>query len=844
MSRTTLRLDGDWRIKSFPYQSLTDSALSRLAADESWIPARVPGDVHAALLDQGIIPDPLFSDNARGCEWVTRTDRCFARTFSAEGLPRGRRLSLLFHGLDTYCSIWLNGIELGKTDNMFREHRFNVTDRVHFEGENRLLLLFSAIRPRIEELSNEKYVSLFNAERIFVRKAQCQFGWDWAPDLPSVGIWRGCALEAVDEREILGVQIVTRRAGSVSFFVEIDLPPSRTELDGIKPRYDAASLALELSVAIRDRAGAIVATGRTEVSGGRSYLNLRVDNPRLWWPNGLGEPYLYGYEVELWSRGNLLDRAAGKLGIREVELLQEPTGPNTLCFLFRINGVPVFCKGANWVPADLFPGVARRERYQVLIERAVEARFNMLRVWGGGIYEHDEFYELCDEQGLMVWQDFMSSCSDLPGDRPAFEESFSKEVEYQVRRLRNRPCIVYWTGGNETAGTAGYRPVYGDRLLHTVIRGICGDLDPTRPYGASSPSTFGDLGSDQSSGDSHISAFEPVCVSGGGVLREELRKIRTRFNSESAYMGPPRYRSLVRYMPQDSLWPPNELWDYRNRRNPYSWMLKDSYSQIQVRVAEDLFGEITGVKDFLKKAMTAHAELLSAEIEYHRSRKWENSGVLFWMYNDMWPTGTFSVIDYYLLPKPAFYAVKRAYRPLLLTIQQGEAGIHVIIANDLQHAVEGDLEVNIAEVGRGVNSSTKKAVHVDASSCLAVLDLNLPSGTGPDTYCFARFASSMGETTTHFFPQMWRDVHWPEPSLRYDVAPESLTDGWHERKVNLRTTGFARMVALTHPEDTRLVYSDNYFDLPDGAEKTVCIRSREPFDAGKMTVGHWLTEWD
>ncbi len=844
MSRTIISLNGAWRMKGCPAGSLSDDAISALVPDASWIEATVPGDVHAALVKHTVIPDPTWGDNVRQCGWVLEQDWCLSRSFSIERLPAGRRASLLFEGIDTFSSVWLNGTRLGATDNMFREYRFGVTDLVDVGGENRLLIVIRSIRHVLRGHDNDRYVSLFSPNRVFLRKTQCQFGWDCIPDLPSTGVWKDCALVLADEWEIQAVQIVTLLDGSVSFFVSVNLPPRRSELDGIAVRYVPENLGIELELCIRELDGTRVAEEVIPVEGGKSHATLRVADPRLWWPNGLGEPDLYRYRVALRRGGQVLDEREGRFGIREVKLRQDPQGKREFGFRFEVNGVPVFSKGANWIPADTFVGAIRPERYRDLVRRAREAHFNVLRVWGGGIYESDVFYDLCDENGIMVWQEFPCSCSDLPGDQEWFLKAVIPELEHQVKRLRNHPSLVYWTGGNETASVTGCRPSHGDVLLDYLVRGICGHLDPTRPYGPASPSSFSDLGSDQLSGDSHISAFEATCANGPGSFRTELERIRTRFNSELACMGPPRYRSLMRYMPQAALWPMNEMWELRNRRNPYSWTLKDSYSQTQLKLAEGMFGEAEGVKDFLKKAMTAHAELLGGEIEYHRSRKWENSGVMFWMLNDIWPTGTYSVVDYYLLPKPAFYAAKRAYRPLIVTIQRigGEEVVYVV--NDTLRPVAGELEVGQADLRGAVVWSARQRLSVAANASEKVENLAPRRQAAPGTYLFARYRNDFQDADARLFPDPWKDVEWPDPAITSTVCREERSGRIRTKVLSIRCRHYARLVNITHPLDASLRYSDNFFDMEAGSQRLVSIESEEDFSVEGLEIDHWLTEWE
>ncbi|MDR1060434.1 MAG: hypothetical protein LBL83_04300 [Clostridiales bacterium] len=824
-----LNLNGIWQLAECEHSKTDGRGLAGAPPLEP-MDAEVPGDVHAALFQAGRIKDPYYADNSKLCAWVAEKDWEYRTAFRVpDGFCR-EITELVFDGIDTYAEIFLNGEKIGEADNMFREFRFDVTEKIFREAENELIVRISSIKRAVERYPYQKYFACFNRQRVFARKAQCHFGWDWAPALPGTGIWRGVKLASKFAGEIESVAVRPQLDGNVAFFVKVDRRPQINGLDQSKDEVKIEAIPDELLITLEGHGERL--ESRTPVRGGKNFAVLKLADPKLWWPNGCGEPNLYSYSVALLRGGREIGRCGGTVGIREAELLQEPQPDGSFGFRFAINGRPVYCKGANWVPPDCFAGTIRRVKYERLIALAKSGNFNMLRVWGGGIYENDAFYELCDENGIMVWQDFMFACSDAPDDDWDFVRRVIPEAEYQVARLRNHPSIVYWCGGNEKTGSSGLKVSYGERLFHYFLRGVCGDLDGTRPYGAASPSAFSDLGNDQDSGDTHCNSLEASFKRGMTVFREEIEKLRPSFNSECAIQGPDRPRSVKRYIPEDRRWPLNDVWRFHYKDNPYN-TLREDYLDLQKAMAAILFGEPTGMEDFLKKAMAAHAEILRAEAERQRARKWGSGGFMHWMFNDIWPTGTWASVDYYGLPKPAYYAVRRAFNPLLLSVQQLGGDVAVLLSNDLPESVSDTLECGLRTLGGDIVRKERIPFTLAGDSAARLASLGAAAGCPPDAYVFARLLG-LGAGAT-FFPNLWRDVPWPDPGLSCEILSPTA--------VRLKALRYARMVNLNLPDDESALYSDNFFDMEAGEEKVVAVSSPAGASESGLRVGHWLTEW-
>ena len=390
-------------------QTLSGPWQFRQSGSKEWLPATVPGGVHTDLLALGHIPDPFVADNEKKIQWVAETDWEYRRAFSAEkALTREEHRFLVCDGLDTLAEVSLNGKLLGKTDNMYRRWTWEVGDLLK-AGENELKIVFRAPVTYIKARQAEK--PLMGGGDIpggpYLRKAPCQWGWDWGPKLPPIGVWKDIRLEGYSRARLGDVHIRQSHAeGKVTVSAAVEVG-----------QWKESKLQVVLKITSSDGKVQTVQAEPTRGRNGTSFCNLQsaITNPQLWWPNGFGEQTLYKVEVILESGKSVLDSRSYQVGLRTVELRRDPDQWGE-SFTFVVNGVPVFAKGADWIPADSFPTRISDAFMERLVRDAAAAHMNMLRVWGGGIYEEDRFYELCDELGILVWQDFMFACSMYPGD--------------------------------------------------------------------------------------------------------------------------------------------------------------------------------------------------------------------------------------------------------------------------------------------------------------------------------------------------------------------------------------------------------------------------------------------
>ena len=645
------------------------------AATGSVIAAKVPGDITEDFYRAGEIPDPKFGMNYKKARYILENDYEYRLEFGAEKPQDNMRVFISFKGIDTFSEIKFNGTLLGKTQNMFLKYEYDVTDLL--EKDNVLCVKMFSVLNRMKTIDAEGYFGCFNKERIFIRKEQCCFGWDWAPDLPGYGIWDDVVLSYRPECRIEDIRVKTDLSGNATFFAELSY---NVRTDEYKRFADTDILRYTLERTPNAGEKDAVAA-EFSVGGAKNFGTLKIENAELWYPVGYGVPALYAYKVELLRNGKVLDCKTGKLGFRTTELIEEPIGGDRMSFRLFINGKDVFVKGSNWVPCECFTGETREEKYRELISMAKNAGINMLRVWGGGIYEKDIFYRLCDEQGIMVWQDFMFACADIPETDADFVHNVEEECVYQVKRLRNHPSLVYWCGGNEKTGSCGLLKRYGDHLVDVIIRGIVGHYDGTRPYVRQSPYSLTDVGNDFESGETHGTSFDIIHLEDYNDFLRTAFNRKVSFVSECAVMGscvPETYRKFV---PENELWPLGEIYEDRFCDNPYGDLM--SFVKRQEKAVALMFGEARGIDEFAVKSMAVQAEVLKTEVVNMRKNRAVCGGIMNWMFSDVWYTGTWSIIDYDCKPKIAYYALKRAYAPIIAeVIPDGDGNYFLYVIND------------------------------------------------------------------------------------------------------------------------------------------------------------------
>ncbi len=808
-----ISLNGSWKVKN----PITGAEYS----------ATVPGDVHNDLLKENVISDPYYSDNANNCGWVTEQDWLYEKQFTVTEDMLKNKIKLVFLGIDTYSEILINGKKIADTDNMFMRYSFEINDYVRI-GENTLAVNLISIKKAAKQFPEEGYFGCFNVQRIFMRKAQCHFSWDWAPNFPAMGIWQDVELNICPGTEITKVMIHPYLDGRASFFVHLS-----DDFDNEKIGNKV------LKIKVYDDEQTVEQT--FPVDGYKNAYNIFVENAKLWWPVGMGEAHLYNYEVTLTEEGVDTYKKTGRFGFRTVELDQSPIDNEKFACKFKINGEEIFLKGANWIPLDIMTGCITEEKYKSAIKMALDANFNCLRVWGGGIYEKDVFFDICDEAGLLVWQDIQLACADIPDDYPGFTDRIIEEVEYQISRLQCHPSFFVSTGGNEKTGAFGKQKSRGDRLVYYTLRGLCQHIDGTRPYMPSSPYSFTDGGNAYSSGDSHVNSYQTARAEGKmGEFRDVLKNLDASLSSEIAVQGSCRVEALKKYIPEDRLWPVNDIYDLHFTRNPYDGT-GTTFVEQQIEAAGILFGEADNLNDFVKKSMALHSEFVKADSEFHRARKARCGGAMFWMFSDIWPSGTWAIVDYYLMPKAAYFASKRAFEQVTPIITKIKEDTALYVVNDNLSDISGSLTLRYTDALGNVDFEKVYDVKAEANKSTRVEVLNDMIKCGSDMIFTAELKFGDKTVKTFYYPDLWKNVKWAVPEL--EVKIERSCDKCATLTITAKSA-FARMVNIVTPDLTATKFSDNFFDMEKGETRVIEINADKHFATEDIKVLSWVDEWE
>ena len=696
-----------WKIRDFaPGAGVESAAHTSAHEDADWLRIDAPGDVHRALIDAGRIPDPFDACHETACAWMEEREWWYRAQFQAAG----GRARLTFHGLDTYATVYLNGEEIGEHHNMFRPAVFDVEPRA---GTNVLAVRFD---PPLERIKG-KTLSAWgrNPERTPMRKAQFGYGWDWGPRLPTIGIWRPVEVVPLGVARLAGVHFYT-----------LDLDADRA---AVAVRFDVERSATDAPLTAIVRLGSTEA--RLEVAGSHAVAYLTVEQPRLWWTHELGEPFLYDLHVRLLDGETPLDEQHQRVGIRTLVLDQapDPDEPGARFFRFVLNGVPIFAKGADWIPCDSFVGTITPERYTRLLEMARDANMTMLRIWGGGIYEHDHFYAECDRLGVLVWQDFMFACAMYPEDDPDFVSEVDAEARYQVERLRSHPCLALWCGNNENQWIherinwdTPQLPPYGALFYDAVLPRAVADLDGRTPYWPGSPYGGNDHNS-QLEGNVHnwdvwhgnfprLFGEEPRRENTPrAVSYRRYAEDRGRFVSEFGMHAAPVAETLWRVIPPAERFLHSPTLDWHNKDHP-----KNKGDNLLLATT----GLPTDLEQYITYSQIAQAEGLKFGIEHYRRRKPHCSGTLVWQLDDCWPVLSWSVIDYFGFPKASYYYLRRVFAPLLASFKDDNGALELWLTNDRQTEVSDRVSVTLGTFDGRTEWHESRDVRVAAGASTCV----------------------------------------------------------------------------------------------------------------------------
>jgi beta-mannosidase len=815
-ANTALNLDHGWQFR----QGSPGGGTS----DGEWLPATVPGDVHLDLLANKRIPDPFYRDDEAKLQWIEQASWEYQDTFEVPaGLAAKANVDLVFDGLDAAAEVYLNDAHVLSANNMFRIWRVPVKDHLH-AGKNVLRVEFpSPLAAAKKVAETDPWQPKTHTEpKTYIRKAAYEYGWDWGPRFVTSGIWRPARLEGWDKTRIADFAIRQR-----------DVSKEVAHIDAQVEVQAASSGPATISLQYTDTGKPVSLATRTDLHTGMNFVDvpLEIKQPKLWYPAGYGDQPLYEFTAQVSAGAGKADERRVKAGLRSVVLDRHPDKWGR-SFQFVVNGIPVFGKGADVIPFDSFPNRVTTEDYRRILESARDANMNMIRHWGGGYYETDEFYSICDELGIMVWQDFMFGNDWQPGTY-AFKLNIEAEAEDQVRRLRNHPSIVIWSGNNETEvalnwGDRGKLPLetkwqmWQDYLTEFsgILTRVVARLNPETPYWPSSPSadyeeTTPNYLPGYQSGDAHI-----WDVWHGRVPFSTYETHHARFVTEYGFQSFPEMRTIEAFtQPEDrkNIFTPVMLAHQKNNEGNsiiHDYLLKD-------------YPEPKDFASFLYVSQVLQAEGIKIGAEHFRRSMPETMGSIFWQLNDCWPVASWSSIDYYGRWKALQYYARRFYAPVLVSPHVEDGAVKVYIVSDKTDAQKDTLRVRLMDFDGKVLLEEKQDVSVEPLKSKVYLDWpfsKLMQAGGSDTshvFVVAELTSGdkpISRNLTYLAPT--KEVHLKPPTLKVDA---DVANG--KLRIRVSSPVLARSVYLSFGAlDVRT--SDNYFDVLPGESVEVMAESK------------------
>lgn len=761
--------------------------------------ATIPGTIHTDLFQNQLIPDPFFGANEKQLQWIENENWEYETHFIlSESELKNQNIDLEFEGLDTYATVFLNGKVVLEANNMFR--KWTISAKSHLKiGTNHLKVVFhSAVQKGKEEAKKLTY-TLPEKERIFVRKAQYQFGWDWGPRFVTAGIWKNVQLKFWNSAKIENIK-----------YSQIELNDKKAILEFTTEIYVAEVKTIQLKINENSE------TFNLKKGKNKIKMQYEIANPKLWWCNSLGNANLYPFTVEIQQKKKLLDAKKLNIGLRTIELIQENDQAGK-SFYFKLNGKSVFMKGANVVPPDSFLPRVSDATYFSLVENAKKANMNMLRVWGGGVYFDDAFYEACDANGILVWQDFMFACSMYPGDEK-FVQNVKKEVIDNVNRLQNHPSIAIWCGNNENDEgwhnwgwqkqfkytKADSTQIWNDykKVFHEMIPKTLDSLLPKEKniYWSSSPSIGWGRKESLAQGDSHYWG-----VWWGKEPFEIYKKKVGRFMSEYGFQGMPNLETLQKVMNKEDLNFTSEAFK-NHQKHPTGYETINEYMERDYVVPKDF-------EDYLYVSQLLQARGMKTAIEAHRLAKPYCMGTLYWQFNDCWPVTSWSSLDYYGNWKAAHYQVKESFAPIFLAVAEKTDALSIIGSNDNLEVKAGNLTIKLIDFsGKELWTASKECV-LDVeknTTCMQISYAELPKFVKEKTVLQIEFSGNHKNTVTYHYFVKPKELQLEQPTIEVKIVGETL--------IEVKSNTFAKNVYL---QTDGLFFNDNYFDLIPGIPKII-----------------------
>ena len=816
-----ISLNGEWDVMGFGPQGETMA-----------LKGSVPGCVHTDLLDAGIIKDIYYRDNAGKVRWIENWNWRYTRLFTLDEVPE--EAEICFEGLDTYARVFLNGYEIGQSEDMFLPYAFPAGHLI--EGENRLEVVFLSPVGMTRSLPSRP--GAFTTERLYTRRLQCTYSWDWVDRFVTMGIFRDVSLHAAETTEIGDLFAETAAVDQYGALL-------RCQVSMLKP-----DTALFCRLTLHDPQGREIYHKRRRVVEAQINEQIAVDDPELWWPNGYGSQPLYRLTAKIEREdGTAVDEREINLGLRTVRILQKADKPGTpyfeKClklkkgphvsgekafwdrngedefsgFTLIVNGERIFCKGANWVPCEPFPSAERPDKIRTLLEMLRDAHGNMVRVWGGGLFEQDAFYDACDRLGLLVTQDFLMACGRYPEWDDHFLDLLRLEARHAARRLRSHPCLAWWTGDNEN-GMDGDEDMldYGGR--RAALRAIGPELmalDPNRPFLPSSPYAgrpYGSITKGTTHNTNYIGEwFSYIRFNDMVDYRDYFDCYLSRFCAEGRISGLPSYTSLRRFLTDDDIFGEDQaMMRFHTKNNP-----SDAFREFEIydylcAISDKLLGQGQTPDDTLAKRQYIQYEWIRVTMELYRREKWFSSGMVYWMLNDCWPANGWAIIDYYTRPKAAWYGFRRASQPVIAAISKEDGEYRLTVCCDGLTAYAGEARLFIQPFDR---AEPIREIRTKFDSIINESRVVLTARWAEAAPGSLLMAEVRGDG---FFDRTWLFEKRPQDQSMIAPYPEARLEG---ERLTLKANTFIQAVIL----DGEGQFEDNYFCMLPGETRLIrCVR--------------------
>lgn len=804
----TLYLNGKWKMRAAGCENIWDAV--------------VPGTVAATLLEHGAMPDPFWRDNEKKIQEILDRDYIFERSFTAEeDLLKQEQIVLHCNGLDTLAEIRLNGAVVGNADNMHRTWLFDVKPFLR-PGENEISIYFRAPAPYLNE-----HPSGIGKPYTVLRKAACMFGWDWGLSLPDSGIWRDIMIEGYEKGTIETV-IVHQEHMNGKVIVKAQ-PVCR----------GAQDLLFRLTLTEPD--GAKLET-RECAAGGTVYFE--VEHPRLWWPSGYGGQPLYRLCTELMTQDMILDTREQRIGLRTIELDRSEDGDGAK-YSFVINHIPVFCRGENMIIENSVIQKTDGSCYKKLIENSIRSNVNSIRVWGGAYYPPEEFYDLCDENGILVYQDFMFACS-FYQISPEYMENVKQELKDNLARIAHHACIGLYCGNNEIdciytvtgatdPETTALRKLFGsgkdplpeavrkalwanyEPLFLEMIPELCSRYAPDTDYVHSSPSAkapgevtaFFDYAKD---GDLHY-----YLQYNGNAPYQKIRTMRSRFVTEMGFQSYPSMKTIASFTePQDRL--PYTPVMYAHQKCAGGNETIELYMERDYLIPKDF-------EDYVFLSQLQAGEIMRYSVEHFRRDNEYCRGIMLWQLNDCWPVVSWSGIDYYGRWKALQYFIRRFYAPVLVSAREEDTNVSLWVSNETAMECNGQLRWKLYGKDGKILDQGEKSAHLSAgeSASLVYLDYSrmLNRIEKKAAYLFFEWEHNGNVERGTVLFVLPREFYFSEPELSWEVKETGSS-----YVIEVTAKHFAKAVGFDTSEGD-CIFSDNYFDLPAGESRTIEVKKVE-----------------